>query len=139
MLLGPPGVDSGTAEVEVGYEGIMDAPRNLLDNIAVLSSRYGFDKKRMVVLVVTSTLPNRRSEYWQLAKDIADVLGIRIGSITWAALMVLVWERIKLRINPSNEFYADPSSRSIRGTVERLVNRGLNCPLGLRGFFESQK
>ncbi len=139
MLLGPPGVQYGTGEVEFGYAGILDAPRNLLDNIAVLCSRYGFDKAQTVALVIASALPNQRSEYWQLASDIAEVVGVRIGSITWAALLVFVWEGVKLQVSPANEFYSDSSSRSIRSAIEEVIERPLDCPLGLGGFFESKK
>jgi ferredoxin len=139
MLLGPPGVKFGTAEVELGYAGIMDAPRSLLDNVAVLCSRHGLMKREMVALVIASGLPNRRSEYWQLAKDIADVVGVRIGSVTWAALLVLVWQQVKLKITARNEFYADSDSCSIRAIVESLIKRPLNCAPGTGGFLESQK
>ncbi len=139
MVLGPPGVAHGVAEVEFGFGGILDAPRNLLDNVAVLCSRYGFEKERIVSMLVASELPNQRSEYWQLVKDIAEVLGIRIGSITWGALILMVWEGTKLTIRPENEFYTDTSSYSIREAVEKVLGRRLTVGTGYPGFLQSQK
>ena len=123
MVLGPPGIVQGTAEVEFGFEGILDAPRNLLDSVAVLCNRYGAKKKALVCLVVASALPNQRSEYWQLIRDIADVLDLRIGTVTWASLMVLVWERRQLKLSPNNELYADTTTFSIRKQIESLLGR----------------
>lgn len=139
MVLGPPGVVHGVAEVEFGFGGILDAPRNLLDNVAVLCSRYGFEKKQLVAMLVASELPNQRSEYWQLVRDIAEVLGVRIGSITWGALILIVWEGAKLTIRPENEFYTDISSYSIREAVEKVLGRRLTVEIGYPGFLQSQK
>ena len=139
MVLGPPGVAKGTGVVEFRVDGILDAPRNVLDNIAVLCSRYGFNKKDLVALVVTSALPNHRSEYWQLVRDVAEVLGIKIGSITWGALMVGIWQGARLRIQPDNEFYADSTSYSIRRALEGMLGRKLRLGQGYPGFVESPK
>lgn len=139
MVVGPPGIASGTVEVEVGVEGILDAPRNLLDNLAVLSARYGLPKESITTLIIASELPNQRSDYWQLVRDIKQVLRVHIGIVTWAALFVLVWQRLQLRIGPHNEFYADSATHSIRATVEQILGRKLKVSQGRVGFFESQK
>jgi hypothetical protein len=58
--------------------------------------------------------------------------------LTWAALTLLVWERVKLRISPANEFYADANASSIRPQVEKWIGRRINCPEGLGGYLEPQ-
>lgn len=139
LVMGPPGVLSGTAEVEVGVEGFLDAPRDLLDSLAVLSARYSVPKENILTLVIASFLPNQRSDYWQLVRDIHQVLRVPVGVITWAALFVLVWERLQLRISQRNEWCADLDTYSIRAVVERTLKRELRISQGLLGFFESQK
>ena len=63
LILGPPGVETGLAEVEFGDEAILDAPRDVMDAVAVLVSRYGWEKKNIVAAIVGDIMPNRRSEY----------------------------------------------------------------------------
>jgi ferredoxin len=126
MVLGPPGVERGVAEVEFGDEAILDSPRDILDDIAVLVSRYGWDKKQVVALVVGDVLPNRRSEYWRIIQDIAQVLGIRIGTVTVFALMLTAWNRKVLQLTPDNLFYVDCDTDSYRARVlDSLLGRSL--------------
>ena len=88
LVLGPPGVRQGTSEVELGAE-VLDAPRNILDNIAVLVARYELSKDSVVPIIVSLDLPNLRSEYWQFILDVRNVLGIKINSITIGALVLM--------------------------------------------------
>lgn len=129
----------GTAEVEMKREGQMDAPRNILDNIAVLSARYGFPKDKVTSLIVSLHLPNNRSDYWRVLKDIKDVLGVRIGSLTIGALVVLVWEQRRVEAHFGNLFYADEDDRSIRAALEKLLGRKLNISPRYLGVVETTK
>ncbi len=138
MVLGPPGVASGTGEVEFGA-GVLDAPRNILDNVAVLVARYEIAKDHIVPLIVSLSLPNQRSEYWQVIKDIRSVLGVSINSITLGALVVLVWNRKKIVIETGEELYIDADSPSLRPILERILGRRVNVVMGYPGFLESIK
>ena len=140
LLLGPPGVEVGTATVELGVnEGILDAPRNMIDNIAVLVSRYEINKERIVPLIISLQLPNKRTEYWQVIQDIKNVLGLQIGSVTVGLLIVMVWARFKLKLTPNNELYTDSNSYSLRSQVEKLLGRTLHLEQGYPGYIESTK
>lgn len=137
MVLGPPGVESGTSEVELG--GALDAPRNILDNVAVLVARYEMDKDRIVPLIVSLSLPNQRSEYWQVIKDIRDVLGVKINSITVGALVLLVWNRAKIEIRSGEELYADADRPSLRPQIAAILGRKVKLTIANLGFLESTK
>lgn len=128
----------GTVEVEIG-EGVLDAPRNIIDNSAVLVSRYGFSKTAVASLIVTLRLPNQRSDYWHVLKDIKDVLGISIGSLTIGALMMLVWEQKRVPIEFLNQFYTDEGTHSIRAALVTVLGRELNISLRHLGVAESSK
>lgn len=128
----------GTAEVEFGA-GVLDAPRNILDNVAVLHSRYNVPKEEISAFIVSLALPNQRTEYWQVIKDINSVLEIKIGSITVTALMLLLWARQSLLASQDAMFYADSENRSIRASLEASLNRALNISLGHYGVAESSK
>ena len=138
MVLGPPGVSSGTSEVELG-EGVLDAPRNILDNVAVLVARYEVDKNQIIPLVVSLALPNQRSEYWQVIKDIRNILGVKINSITIGALVVLIWNRAEILIRTGEELYIDADLTSLRSKVEVILGRRLNITDGYPGFLENMK
>ena len=128
----------GTCEVELGND-VLDAPRNILDNVAVLVSRYNISKDKIMPLVVTLSLPNRRSEYWNVIKDIKQVLNIKINSMTVGTLIILVWNRVKLPFNSNEIFYADSEQNSIKNKIESVLNRKLNIKEGYPGLFESHK
>ena len=139
LVLGPPGVDQGTAEVELGM-GVVAGPRNVLDNVAVLVARYAASVDNVVPFVVSLALPNQRSEYWQVIKDIRCVLGVRIQSITIGALMVLVWHRAKITIDTGEELYIDSDSPSLRPKLESILGHSLRIARGgYPGLLESEK
>lgn len=132
------GKKSGTCEVELRSE-FLDAPRNLLDNVAVLVSRYEITKHNMIPLVVTLSLPSQRSEYWRVIKDIKQVLDLRINSLTIGMLVLLVWNRRKISLDSQEILYVDSDMSTLRDKFERILGRELNITEGYPGFMESQK
>lgn len=95
----------GAVEVEFGRD-TLSASRGILDDIAVLHTRYGIDKNINRPLVVCLQLPNERQGYWQVVKDIKNVLDIRINTLTVGALMLLLWGGYEFQ----PEGYKDPES-----------------------------
>ena len=132
------GKQCGTCEVELG-KGVLDAPRNLLDNVAVLVSRYKIKKDYIMPLVVTFSLPNQRSEYWNVIKDVKKVLNIEINSLTVGMLVLLVWNRIKVSLNSREIFFADSDQYSIKEKFESVLGRKLYITKGYPGLLESEK
>src|SRR5439155_5627282 len=51
---------NGVAEVEYMRQALLDSPRNVLDNVAVVVSRYGMPMAHFVPLIVSIGLPNQR-------------------------------------------------------------------------------
>lgn len=123
-------------EIEGSAEAILDAPRNILDDIAVLCSRYGLDKDKACGLIVSYALANQRTEYWRVIDDIEAVLGINIYTITIPALAILLWNRAGLDLSL---YLTSADSCSIRDGVERNLNKKVNYPLNGRALFESVK
>jgi len=112
----------GIAEVEFCKDSL-ESPRAILDDIAVLSSRYGIDKAEIKPFIVSLEFPNIRTEYWRVIKDIREVLGIQIHSLTLGALCLLAWSFNDAPIGMVN-FYADIVSPSIKAEIERLSGFG---------------
>ena len=124
LILGAPGVNFGTGEVEFG-SGILDAPRDILDDIAVLISRYEISKDEIVPLIVCLDFPNLRSEYWQFIKDVKNVLDVKINSVTIGALVVMLWNRVSLSIKNGDELYLDIDSPTLKPKLEKILGRQL--------------
>jgi len=116
----------GVAEIEYGDGAILDAPRDILDDCAVLYARYRIPIETIDPLIVSLRFPNKRSEYWQVIKDISGVLGIRIASVTIGALVTLMWTNQKLGQYIWPEFYADADAP----TIEPALRKFLACEPG---------
>lgn len=83
------------AEIETGA-GVLESPRALLEDVAVLHSRYGYAVDGIDPISIILTFPNVRSEYYQVIRDIERVLGLRCRTITLGALVTLLWNCAKL-------------------------------------------
>jgi hypothetical protein len=139
LVFSSPGGERGVAEVEFSGQSLLDSPRNVLDNVAVLSNRYKVPRTEIASLIISLGLPNARAEYWRVIKDISTVLGLSIGSLTVQALILLVWNRVNLAIPPKNPFYADEDQSSIRAAAEGAIGRKLELSEGLCSVLEVAK
>ncbi len=111
----------GVAEIEFTEGAILNAPRDVLDDLAVIHSRYHYDLQAIDPLIVSLRFPNRRSEYWQVIQDISNELNIQISSISIGALFILMWENIKLNEKIWARFYADASIPTIEPVLGELI------------------
>jgi Fe-S-cluster-containing hydrogenase component 2 len=140
IALGPPWPAFGCAEAEFGDVAVLDAPRDLMDDVAVCVGRHGKDKGSMVAMVITDVLPNRRSEYWRILQDIKTVLDVKISTVTVLALCLLVWRRKKISSLPIDLFHVDVDTESYRTEVlDRLIGGKINLGPELRSSVEVAK
>jgi len=78
-------------EVEIPSTEILDAPRNLLDDYAVLKNRKKEDNEEIIPVVLCWDLPNKRTDYWNVVTDVNKILGIKIKTISILALALHYW------------------------------------------------
>lgn len=83
------------AEIETGA-GVLESPRALLEDVAVLHSRYGYSVDGIDPVSIILSFPSVRSEYYQVIRDIENVLGLRCRTVTVGALIALVWNFVNL-------------------------------------------
>lgn len=126
----------GVVEIETGQD-MLDVSRAILDDIAVSHARYGVNKDKEHPLAVLLSLPNKRTDFWQVIKDINKVVNIKINTITFGALLLLVWNNVE--INHFDDFYLDMDNMSIRKQLEELLGRKINISQGYYGVLENQK
>jgi len=83
------------AEIETGTD-VLESPRALLEDVAVLHSRYGYAVADIEPVSIILEFPNVRSEYYQVIRDIEKVLGLRCRTVTVGALVALLWNCARL-------------------------------------------
>lgn len=126
----------GVLEVETGSDAL-DVSRAILDDIAVLNSRHGISWVNNRPLAVCLNLPNKRTDYWQVVKDIKSVTGIKILTITIGALLIMLWNNIE--IQDFALFYIDTDNTSIRREIERVIGKEVRLSIGTGGILENEK
>lgn len=129
-------VQHGVVEVETGSD-MLDVSRAILDDIAVLNSRHAVPKNENSPLAICLSLPNKRTDYWQVIKDINCILGIKIQTVTIGALLVLMWNNQK--IGKITDMYIDVDNSSIRHCIEKRLGRKVSLTEGVNGIFENGK
>ncbi len=129
----------GVAEIEVNEGAMMDAPRNLLDDCAVLKARHSYPLERIDPLVISVRLPNVRSEYWRVIQDISSVLNVRIGSITVGTLLLLLWGGFKLEPDAWHHLYADAANPTIEPFLKEKMGDDLHVLSPDPGWYKSAK
>ena len=127
---------TGVAEVEFGDEAVLDAPRDILDDVAILVSRHKWDQSKIKTAIITDVLPNRRSEFWRLVADIRNVTGLRIGTMSVLSLMMAVWRGRKLDCKASDLFYTDESTSTYIATLVDALGFEPKLKLGGNRFVD---
>lgn len=126
----------GVMEIETGAD-MLDVSRALLDDIATLNARYKIPVNKNKPLAICLELPNKRTDYWQVVQDINKVTDIEISTVTFGALLILLWSRGCVR--DFSGFYMDADNPSIRAEVERILGRNINVTAGYKGILEISK
>lgn len=127
---------SGVLEIETGYD-MLDVSRALLDDVAVVNSRYGIVPKSNHPLAIVLSLPNKRTDYWQVVKDIRLVTGLKISTLTFGALLMFLWSGED--VSNFDQFYIDVDDSSIRENVQKELGRSVDISEGLLGILENGK
>lgn len=108
-------------EIEIPSTEILDAPRNLLDDYAVVHCRKGEDVNKIVPLVVCWDLPNHRTDYWNVITDVYNILGIKIKTISILALALYYWTGTPLDLCNDDFFlnYDNSKMYSTEGILQK--------------------
>lgn len=93
-------------EVEIPSTEILDAPRNLLDDYAVINCRKKLSDEVIVPLVICWDLPNKRSDYWNVISDINELLELKIKTVSILSLALHYWTKVPIDLKGDN-YYLD--------------------------------
>jgi len=128
----------GVLEIEVGY-AVLDSPRALLEDVAVLHGRYGVDVKQIDPVSVILGLPNARSEYFQVIADIEKVLGIRCRTVTIGSLLTVLWQFRKIDGFPDGLFMTMPGDTDLEPPMKKFISASISAEQPYPGSYRPSK
>ena len=115
----------GVVELETS-QAVLESPRALLEDIAVLNNRFNVPIEDIIPLSVIGAFPNVRVEYYQVMDDIEKVLGIQCHTITLGALCVLAWHFKTVENFSNGQFVTIAGATdlypSLRASVDDLIS-----------------
>ena len=120
-LLRFPSGQIGVVEIETS-PNVLESPRALLEDIAVLHNRYGIPMADIVPVSVIGAFPNVRSEYYQVIDDIANVLNIKCRSLTLGSLFILGWHFRSLEKMSENLFTTISGATDLLPSLKELIS-----------------
>lgn len=117
-------------ESEITSSDTLSVIRRILDDVAVLNSRYKVDIRNIIPLSVINGLPNKRTDYYEVIKDVKQTLGIQIYTITYHILYMLHLYQVELSedvlcgfiIDQDNMNLVKPTKKAIRSLIEKDLN-----------------
>jgi hypothetical protein len=124
----------GVVQFESSFNAV-EAPRSVLDGLAVVRARYAVAAELTVGAIIMDSLPNGRSDFWQVLLDIRNVLGIEISTLTPVALIMLVWSHKELEQLP----YSSANGHQIRNVLETVMGKQISVPMGFAAALEPTK
>lgn len=125
------------AEVEIPSTAILDAPRNLLDDIAVLVNRRKLKADTLIPLVICWDFPNNRTDYWNVVQDIKNILDIEIKTCSILGLAILAWTEQKFDAS-SNDYYLSASGNTLQKILDTLAKHDIDTEK-YKGYFSPAK
>lgn len=127
---------SCVAEIEIPSTEILDAPRNLLDDYAVIKSRKDGNKK-IIPVVICWDLPNKRTDYWNVIDDINRILSIKIKTISVLSLALHYWTNTDLDFENDDYFLYSDNTHMIAS--EKILKENHIDPEKYAGYFQPIK
>lgn len=126
----------GVFEVETGQD-MLDVSRALLDDVAMLQTRYDIKKEQNHPLAICLGLPNKRTDYWQVVNDILKITDLQINTVTLGMLLIFLWNLEE--VNDYDLFYIDANNSSLRRSAEDIMQKNINISRGHLGILENTK
>lgn len=124
-------------EVEIPSTEILDAPRNLLDDYAVLKNRKEKNSEEIIPVVLCWDLPNKRTDYWNVVTDINKILGLKIKTISILALALHYWMNTPIDFR-NDDYFLEYAKSTMDSASALLKKAGLSID-DFPGYFSPFK
>ena len=112
----------GVLEIELG-NAVMETPRGLLEDIAVLHGRYNIEVGSIDPVSLMVQLPNARSEYYRVVSDIEKVLSLRCRTVTVGALLAVLWQFETIKRFTGDLFVASSDDTDLLPSMKRHLSQ----------------
>ena len=90
-------------EIELNGNDILGLPRRILDDIAVLNSRYKIDKVDIIPIIIIFLFPRKRSDFYEVLSDIEKITGYKIRTLPIHFLKLMTLYGLKLNEQNLND------------------------------------
>ena len=100
-------------ESEITDTDTLAVTRRILDDLAVLISRYHVEKEKIMPLAVINGFPNKRTDYYSVVEDIKKILDVQVNSLSYHILFVLNLYNIKLTDEELSRFILDREQNNL--------------------------
>lgn len=110
----------GVIELEIG-NAVLENPRALLENMAVLYGRFDVPKRNILLLSVLAELPNHRTEYYRVIEDIAKVLNVHCQTLTLGAICMIMWRFVSLKGLNRDLFVLTKDNEDLSPSLMQLI------------------
>lgn len=110
---------------ESGMNGtdILGLPRRLLEDFAVLYSRYSIPREQIIPVIFLLEFPRKRSEYYEVITDIKNITGIEIKTLPVHFLLLSNLLNVKLSIAELNAFFfIDKNKQDFGDYAKRIIS-----------------
>ena len=128
----------GVLEIELGND-VLESPRALLEDVAVLHGRYGIAVGRIDPVSVIASLPNVRSEYYQVISDIEKVLELRCRTVTVGALLVVLWHFERIDGFTGDLFMTSPDRTDLLPPMRKNLSDSIPVLVPYEGSYRPSK
>lgn len=119
---------------------VLSVSRRILDDLAVMVSRYSVNVDSIIPLAVINRLPNKRTDYYEVIEDIKKVIGVQINTISYAGLFFLNLFGCNLSIEDFKDFILNRKSSDLCIILQRFIpNFTKVCLYHNSDYFSVQK
>ena len=128
----------GVLEIELGKD-VLEVPRALLEDVAVLHGRYDIDVESIDPVSVITKLPNARAEYFRVMADIEKVLKLRCRTVTVGALLAVLWQLETIEGFTGDLFVTSSADTDLFPAMRRYLSASLPAEEPYPGAYRSVK
>ena len=128
----------GVIEIELGNE-VLESPRALLEDVAVLHGRYGVELGSIDPVSVIVGLPNVRTEYYQVMSDIEKVLKLRCRTVTVGALLAVLWHFEHIHEFTGDLFLTSPDNTDLLPPMRHHLSDSISVWPPYEGAYSPSK
>lgn len=100
---------------------VLSVSRRILDDLAVMVSRYSVNVDSIIPLAVINRLPNKRTDYYEVIEDIKKIIGVQVNTISYASLFFLNLFGCKISIEDFNDFIINRKSSDLGIIIQRFI------------------